>query len=236
MSFINKTEKTNTLFSFITNIHLFWVWIGGSSMLGGIFGYFSPLVNTLGKPLSIFLGAAIVLWLFSIIKEKLIPQKTKDGKNKNELTAVDILKKGLCPRDFIEKLLDDDVFRMAEGRFRYDKSLFEYNLPKGKRCVSECLPPDSNKYHRVNLYFLPKIAKIVNIIFEINPQVQEFCSFFIKNGNHEVEVNKYSTSIETELSQENFDYKYIEYRIDYDEKLDKTLWNGLIIYVKSFSI
>lgn len=77
MALFNKAEKVNTTVSLGDYIYKLWGWLGGISMLGGIFGWFSPIVDVLGKPLSVVVGATLLL-LFYGAGKKLFFEKRKE--------------------------------------------------------------------------------------------------------------------------------------------------------------
>jgi len=147
-------------------------------------------------------------------------------------------KNNFSTRNLANKLDDSDIGLMAGGGFK--RNVFKYN-GGGKIFVKYQSFLRNKGYIKVDIFFLPSIAKKVDIFFSMAPNIKDKCDFFIKDGNIDIAVNKHSKVIEKvslQTDEHHFNCKYIEFRISYNEEFDEKLWqpSGLELLVKQFEI
>jgi hypothetical protein len=203
--------------------------------IGSYLGWYSPVVDVFGKPLSIVIAIILMLLFYAIVKKVFFYNRSNQPENQELAKAI---LDGLGYKKLVTRISDYDLNKMLHGKYDDDYKKFTFHHSKGKHCCQYNLPPEDlkkKKYIKLKLDFLPKVSTKATLYFDINNDIQGY-SFYIKNNNEEIKVNEHSNSIDVNLYDEYND-KYIEFRFDYNDKLDKNLWSeGLTIYLKSFTV
>jgi len=225
-------DNINTILSIFINAKAL---LGGGIVIGCILGFFSPIVSIIGIPLAIIVGISItlIMVLIGIIFYEKIQKRKNTDKTPNR-AIINTLKDIFLPDEFVSKLIDKDIENMVGAYINHNANLFEYK-GKGKICCStKQLSKINEKYQKLKLDFLPKIAKKATFVFEIDDKEINNFSFFIKIDDDIKEIDKYSKTITLDFQDEH-NHMSVEYMSKYTGNSDNlVLEKGLIIYIKSF--
>ena len=207
--------------------------IAGSGGVGTLTFFNSQLGVAIATGVLFFIVCLLALFVVISIKKIKNPQLQSQNFQKQISKPVSASHFG----NLSFQLTDADIGKMAWGSYLPKKKIFQYH--GGGKIFHKFQSYIRNKnYIRVELPFLPKVAKKIDIFFSLAPNIKDKCNFYIKSGNQDIKVNQFSQVVEGVEIQEQGDNYFIEFRIEYTEEFDEKLWqpSGLEILVKSFSI
>lgn len=254
MSFFKKAEKVNTIFTIFGNAGVFWTWIGGGSMITALCGYFALFSNTLitvfGKPLAIMIGCLVALCIIAalltiILKFKHFSNKksiTSDIDNEEKIyqNVADALKKGLYSNDLASKLFDKDIENMADGKLDDKRQTFTYNKQHFEEYCYQFLfngifAPYIKKgeEQKLNIRFLPNIAKAAVIYFEVEDDCKKYCKIYLFTHDKPILVENISLPQFVEFDA---NYKCVKFIVDFEDNSFDCKKAFINIRIKSFSI